>query len=361
MLLGVLACALFGPLCFAEETQPTPIPKEDAGPKEPTKEEIEALIEKAGTTPPEWWDSVKLDFPIMLDLTWKQPASPKDQANNLAVYVWNVINTNPSKWKEGAKLLQHTLKINKDDPDKLKRSEDALAKIYHDLLQDYARAAYWWRKAGSVGCGNCPVGLADCYRKLGSRKMAIEVLEKYGQANNQLVVRTWADVGEFDKALEMALTIAKNPQANGPAANWFKMQGFFLAGDVCRMAGRFDEAVVHYMRAQDAGNQRAKAAIDTIKCFELLDLAKIPDGEYKSGSQGYSSIVQVAVLVKDHKIEDVKIVDHHEKQYYGSIIETPRRIIEKQGVKGVDVFSSATLTSEAIIKASAKALAEAAK
>jgi uncharacterized protein with FMN-binding domain len=54
-------------------------------------------------------------------------------------------------------------------------------------------------------------------------------------------------------------------------------------------------------------------------------------------------------------------VQHREKQYYSSLTDTPAKIIAKQGVKGVDSTSSATITSEAIINATAKALAKGAK
>ena len=57
-------------------------------------------------------------------------------------------------------------------------------------------------------------------------------------------------------------------------------------------------------------------------------------------------------------IETVKVVKHTEKQYYGSLTDTPAKIIQKQTVKGIDAFSGATITSEAIINATAKALAK---
>jgi uncharacterized protein with FMN-binding domain len=37
--------------------------------------------------------------------------------------------------------------------------------------------------------------------------------------------------------------------------------------------------------------------------------------------------------------------------------DTPQKILAKQGVRGVDATSAATITSEAIINATAKALA----
>ena len=44
-----------------------------------------------------------------------------------------------------------------------------------------------------------------------------------------------------------------------------------------------------------------------------------------------------------------------------SAADTPAKIIAKQGVKGVDATSNATITSEAIINGTAKALASGAK
>ena len=57
----------------------------------------------------------------------------------------------------------------------------------------------------------------------------------------------------------------------------------------------------------------------------------------------------------------VKVTNHKEKQYYNSINDTPAQIIAKQGVKGVDTTTHATITSVAIINATAKALASGAK
>lgn len=323
-----------------------------------TKAEVDALIEKAGTAQPAWWNQAKLEYPPTLDLSWNKAPGGWDTNKNLGQYVWSVINENPAKWKDGAKLVHHTLTVNQKDPAKLKQSMDALAKMYHDLLQDPARAAYWWRKAGSSGCGNCPVGLADCYWKLGNRDMALEVLTKFGQPQLTQVIRAWAEVGEYDKAYTMSQDLLKSGRPG--VKHW----GNLLAGDVCRLAGKYKEAMDFYQKAiappiekgNDKNVERAKAALDAVKCYELLDLKKIPDGVYKNGCYGYDSIVTVAVTVKNHKIEDVKVVDHHEKQYYASMIETPQRIIQKQGVKGVESFASATMTSEAIIQSTAKAL-----
>ena len=57
----------------------------------------------------------------------------------------------------------------------------------------------------------------------------------------------------------------------------------------------------------------------------------------------------------------MKVARHEDKQYFGAITETPRLIVQRQGLKGVDAVTGATITSEAIINAVAKALAGATK
>jgi uncharacterized protein with FMN-binding domain len=106
---------------------------------------------------------------------------------------------------------------------------------------------------------------------------------------------------------------------------------------------------------------RARANLEAIKLFDLSDVRKVPDGAYRASSLGYEGQIEVEVVVKQKRIEDVKITQHKEKQFYSALTDTPRKIIAKQSVKGVDATSSATITSEAIINATAKALAGAEK
>jgi len=67
----------------------------------------------------------------------------------------------------------------------------------------------------------------------------------------------------------------------------------------------------------------------------------------------------VAVTVRNHRITNVKVTRHVEKQYYSSLTDIPNQIIAKQSVRGIDATSSATITAEAIINAVAKALVQA--
>jgi uncharacterized protein with FMN-binding domain len=326
-----------------------------------TQAEIEAAITKAGTSAPDWWDAVKLNYPQTLDLTWQDPPpkTPWTPSKWLGQYVWSVINENPGKWKEGAKLLHHTLTVNKADAAKMNKSMKALGNLYHNMLQDHARAAYWWRKAGDPD----NVGLAECYFKMGNKEMAKALLQKIGHDDTRhgSVIKLWADMGEYAKALA---------EAEYKAQHGMPDIGYLMAGDACRLAGKYTEAIAYYNKVIKiaAGGrdvkqsvERAKASIEAVTVYDKLDLKKIPDGKYSSSSYGYSGQVTVEVSVASSKIAEVKVTKHAEKQYYGSLTDTPAQIIAKQTVKGIDTFASATITSEAIINATAKALASGVK
>ena len=321
-----------------------------------TKAEVDALIQKAGQTQPDWFDGVTANYPQTLDLTWGDPRGRNAQ-KDLKEFIWSVINPNPARWKDGTKLLHQVLNINKADPEKLKRTMNALGECYHNFFADYARAAFWLRKAET----NNEL-LADCYFRLGNKDMAKEVLDKYGYDDTRQggVIKLWADIGEMDMALKMADGKAQNtPDA-----------AYFVAGDCLKLAGRYKEAVDYYEKvlkvvAKDTqtapgrlkwNQDQARASIDAIKLFELLDLKKIPDGKYSGTSMGYSGTVTVEVTTKAAKIESVKVTQQTEHQCYASLTVIPEKIIAKQSVKSVDTYSSATVTSNAIINASAKAL-----
>jgi uncharacterized protein with FMN-binding domain len=330
-----------------------------------TKAEVEALIQEVGGAKPDWWDSTPLEYPKTLDLTFPEPAPGGWNAQrNVGQYLWEIIHPNPGKWKQGIRFIHYLLEVNKEDPAKCQRMMNTLGGMYFRLLGDYPRAAYWWRKAG-VEKGDrfwSGVDLAECYWRMGNKAMALDLI---GRIDPQFgMIKLMADMGETDQALKWAEAWARGSGAD---------IAYLYAGDACRVAGRHREALAYYQKVLripaegrpkgriERNHRRAQANIDGIKVFELLDLARVPDGTHRSSSMGYEAPVQVAVTVKAGRIEEVKVTEHHEKQYYSSINDTCRKIIAKQGVTGIDATSSATITSEAIINATAKALAEATK
>lgn len=319
-----------------------------------TKTEVEALINKDGKTPPAWFDETPLNYPKTLKLDWPKDTGGWNNQVNVGQYIWDVINPNPSKWKEGVRLMHHILKVNGKNQEVIKKACGTLGHLYGDCMEDYARAAFWWRLSG----GN-DLNLAHCYWKLGSKSMAEAILKQYSNDNTRhaSVIRLWAEMGETDMALKMAEKMSRTSSAD---------VGFLVLGDVYRLTGRYAEALKAYQKVVDAKagsrdlpkNQgRARSSVEAIKVFETLDLKRIADGKYRQKSLGYEADIEVEVSVKSGQIEDVQVTQHREKQYYSALTDTTRQIIDKQGVKGVDATSRATITSEAIINATAKALA----
>ena len=327
---------------------------------------IDVLIEQAGRARPDWWGSVALEYPNTLDLTW--PARPPGGWNagkNVGQYMWSVINENPGRWRSGTKFMHYLLSVHKDNPDALNRVIGALAHCYQDLLRDWPRAAFWRRKQLERDRGNvhARVALAECYFRLGSKSLATGELNKVRQYVTPAMIKLWADMGELKKALLVAQGLERH---NPLAAN-------FAAGNACRFQGRYKDAITLYQRVLNvpaAGrnkkhiqmvHQRARASIEAIKLFDTLDLSRVRDGVHTGSAMSYAGQLTVAVTVKSGKIVSVKVTQYKDKQYYGALTETPAQIVRKQGVKGIDAVTRATITSDAIVNATTRALAGAMK
>ncbi len=345
-------------------------PNSESGPsssgsrRDRSKAEVLAEIDEKGKTAPGWYESTPLDYPKTLDLNWPMPApKPWNSSKNVGQYIWDRINPNANNWRGGVKFMHHILATT-DSADVRQRAMKTLGSMYHNLLQDYARSAFWYRQAGvEKTLSQFPhpgVQLADCYFHLGSPSMARDILKKMPRKPYN-AIKLLGDLGETSEALRLANAFAKTGQAS---------TSYLYAGDACRVAGRLKEAEQYYRKAiagikpaeadkphRKRDKARAEASIAAIR-FYTLDPKQVRDGTYKASSIGYEAPVHIEVTVKAGRIESVRVTQHREKQYYSSITDTPRKIVERQSVAGIDATSSATITSEAIINATAKALAD---
>jgi len=337
-----------------------------------TKPEVEALINELGRKPPDWFEATPLNYPKTLDLSWPEGPPPGGWNNqkNVGQYIWDIINANPNKWHEGVKLMHHLLTMHKDDREKRERIMEALGRMYHHLHQDYARAAFWWRQVGIDKSHSPPtlsVHLAECYWRLGNKQMAVDHLRKIPPNSIPYdAIKLWADLGEHQQAMSIVQDALKSPNGQDHYT-------YLYAADACRIAGKYKEAIGYYQKSLAIPNteknkgpiarchERAQASLDAIRLFELSDVKKVADGTYRAESIGYEGPIHVEVAVQSGRIESVRVVQHKEKQFYSALTDTPAKIIARQGVKGIDATSSATITSEAIINATAKALASGAK
>jgi len=330
-----------------------------------TEKEVRKLIDEQGRTPPDWFDATPLNYPDTLDLSWPMPApKPWNNSKNVGQFVWDRVNPNPSQWHNGVKLMHHIMSTQSQNEETVRQAMRTLGTMYHNLLEDYARSAFWFEQAGidknPSSYSHAGMQLADCYFRLGNKAMAEEILDKmsnypYG------VIKLLGDMGEARRALALAERFAKNNNA---------VVCFLYAGDVCRVSGDLEKAEEYYNKALQAAaadnrneshanrdRKRAEASLAAIRFFRLSP-QDVKDGTYQASSLGYEDQVAVEVVVKGGKIESVEVTKHREKQFYSSIAETPRRIIDRQSLVNVDTTTGATITSEAIINATAKALAQ---
>ena len=327
--------------------------------------EVFEMIDRIGKTAPDWLKSTPLEYPPTLDLSFPKDVDGWDANRNFGQYVWDVINPNRDRWKSAVKLAEFMRERNKNDAEVVRRIDQATGEFYFRFFQDYPRAAYYWRLSGfDDDPASAPwLGpyLGECYWRLGSKKAALDV---YAKTPDQFPwIKVLTEMGELDEALKLAERLA---QGNRPD------YAFVYAGDACRAAGDYDKAIEYYRRVlaveatpdrtveqMERNTKRARANIIGIETFERLDLTKVPNGVYYGDGVGFAGNVRVKIVVSSGKIASVEVVEHQEKQYYSSIVDIPRQIVEKQSLKEVDAVSSATATSEEIVNATAKALSEA--
>lgn len=328
---------------------------------ERTAKEVQDLIDSVGPTDPDWLGSVRLNYPRSLKMNWPDP--PNKVWNNQqhpGQYVWDVINPNPNRWREGVKLMLHIIKSNRNNRGAQIKAMNQLGTLYAGFLEDWPRAAYWWQQAGkgipgAAGAGGFrtgyEVGLAKCYYRMGNKQMAVSALRSGGTP------AIWCELGEHDRALQVAEKFRRG---------WMKESALIVCGDVCRHAGWYDKALDYYTKATQLPNNdkykhaipQAKERILAMRAEQAVDLSKLRDGDYKGRAIGYSGAIDVSVSVKDKRITSVKVTRHVEKQYYSALTDVPAQIVDGQEVKGIDATSGATITAEAIVRAAAQALAK---
>ena len=348
----------------------TPKPLPDASnenvtgkPATRSKAGVKAVIAAAGSTPPDWFDSTPLDYPKTLDLSWplKPPTEGWHSQKNMGQYIWSVINENPSRWHSGVKLVHHCMTLHDDEKSLLRRDMQTLGTMYFTLLQDYPRAAFWFQKANVTVRQGSGIRLAECYWRLGNRGLALDMMRDKRLPVS--AIKLYGDMGDLRRALQITRAFGKTRVNN---------QAYILAGDALRQAGKLDLAIKYYQRVVDADNfrnkdyekrfkARARESIDAIRLFDQVDVGKIADGSYRDNSTGYAGQIMVEVTVASGRLEAVRITDHKEKQFYSALTDTPAQLIAKQSVQGIDATSGATITSLAIINATAKALAQGAE
>ena len=96
-----------------------------------------------------------------------------------------------------------------------------------------------------------------------------------------------------------------------------------------------------------------KKQIESLK-IENVDINNVKDGEYIGESKVVWLSAKVKIIVKDHQIQNIDIIEHIEQK--GKDAEkVVERILEKQALD-VDTVTGATYSSKIILKATEDAL-----
>ncbi|MEO2024294.1 MAG: FMN-binding protein [Fuerstiella sp.] len=326
-------------------------------------DEVHAIITDAGRNPPDWFDKTPLNYPKTLDLSWplKPPTKGWHSQKNMGQYIWSVINENPGRWHSGIKLVHHCVALHKDDTTLLERDMQKLGTMYFTLLQDYPRAAFWYEKAKPSVSRLNGIRLAECYWRIGNQQMALDMMR--GNPLPQGAIKLLGDMGQIDWALRLTKAFNKSNS---------NYQAFILAGDALRQAEMPDEAIDYYQQVIDSKKfrnkdyeqrfkARARESIEAIRLFDQANVSQVTDGRYRESSTGYAGQVLVEVTVAEGRMKSVKVIEHKEKQFYSALTDTTAQLLARQSVQGIDATSGATITSQAIVNATASALAQGAK
>ena len=333
----------------------------DSAPARRSGSAVRALILKEGKTLPDWWDSVKLDYPRTLDLAGVNRVPGWRPRVNLGAYFFSMVTPHPKQWKPGIKLLHHVVDVRKNDPVRRPEAMGMLSNYYMRYLEDYPRAAYWGRQkdqAGGRPTLHGVVGLAECYMHMGNKQMAIALLKKYAldQRPSEPSIKLWAELGQPTTAMKLASALARTAPDSGHLA----------VGNLHRLAGRHDQAAASYdkvlaaqvMRGHGKLNrQRARECGFAIRLAKTLDISKVADGTHTAMSMSYRGPLHVEVKTAGGRITSARVTRHKDDIFFTSIEKTPKLIVDRQSVDKLDAVSGATVTCEAIINAATKALA----
>jgi uncharacterized protein with FMN-binding domain len=138
-----------------------------------------------------------------------------------------------------------------------------------------------------------------------------------------------------------------------------KGDGFRRNGDWVKAKRCYEEA----LKSFQAGNAQrfippVQAMIDLCDLMPTLNLSRMTDGAYQGVQRGYVDDVTVEVTVKGGRITAFRVVSQRESRALKSL-ETVTQQITARKTPSVDAFSGATITSYAVMGATAQALKQA--
>ena len=202
------------------------------------------------------------------------------------------------------------------------------AKVYKERLAKRDKTYAW-------ECG----ALASLYMRFGDHAQAIEVLEIGLQHLPDPPGRVFTQAGLHDKLGDVHADKGDTQQA---AAHYRKAMALFRVAKP--KYGR-------HLLPQRISKVQAKLDLLGRKA---LDLGGARDGVYRGQSLGYGTPLHATVRIQGGRIADVRL-QHKEKIEQHATTTVPKQIVERQSL-AVDAVTGATVTVQAIVEATYRAL-----
>ena len=276
--------------------------------------------------PPKWLRSVKVNYDLRKP--WK----------DARLHIRKLLGGTPETAREGMALTY--LYFRKGDI-----GDGHELPLYLLLGGEYAWAFAEFRKrlaSAPEGHTHEYLNLAACYSHFGEHKSAEQI---------------------------MNIALQRLPKPPWRIANEAKIHDHF--GDLYAKMRKTDLARRHYRRAaelfptsrQPYGRHLLKRHAERVRTkIELLDMksldfGRLRDGSYRGTTIGYRGDITVTVTVRGGKVADVK-TQHKEDIEQGATRIVPERIVKAQSLE-VDGITGATITSEAIVIGTFRALKQA--
>jgi len=173
--------------------------------------------------------------------------------------------------------------------------------------------------------------------------------------------------GDYDQALDV-LRLGLRTLPDPPERTMAEADIHDAMGDTTAAKGDSEKAVEHYNQAMALFGKarprygrhllprrirKVQSKIDLIG-KQSLDITRIANGVYRGESLGYGKPLRAFVTVKGGKVTDIRL-QHEEKIEQGATKSVPKQIIERQSLD-VDAVTGATITVQAIVEATYRAL-----
>jgi uncharacterized protein with FMN-binding domain len=203
-------------------------------------------------------------------------------------------------------------------------------------------------------------------------KQRLSQSEKGYVFEGRALASIYARFGDYDQALDI-LRRGLRRLPDPPEKTMAEANVHDSMGDVYAAKGNMEKAVEHYRQSIDLYGKarprygrhllprrvrKVQAKIDLLG-RQALDITQIADGVYRGESLGYGKPLRAFVTMKGGRITNIRL-QHEEKIEQGATKSVPAQIIERQSLN-VDAITGATVTVQAIVEATYRALSSARK